>query len=205
MGQVIEQKKTVLAQASEDALVVDTMGGRMHVPEQRGQSYLLRLRKTGIVKRLIERLFTRQDWTRATQASQGWQAIEDSLKLVGWSKAGRVVALRRRVKNDLALTVKKRGTKGKSEPGQMVLALPADEVQDSAQMWEYSALMTDVEYELAAIGQIYGDRCDCRTCQVCGFDQPQRQWEWGGSDYICRRIVGQFALPTPPPALTATG
>ena len=27
----IEQKKTVLAQASEDAMVVDTMGGRMHV------------------------------------------------------------------------------------------------------------------------------------------------------------------------------
>ena len=24
-------------------------------------------------------------------------------------------------------------------------------------------------------------------------------------DYICRKIVGQFALPTPPPALTATG
>ena len=31
MGEVIEQKKTVLAQASEDAMVVDTMGGRMHV------------------------------------------------------------------------------------------------------------------------------------------------------------------------------
>ena len=201
MGQVIKQKKTVLAQASEDALVVDTMGGRMHVPEQRGQSYLLRLRKTGIVKRLIERLFTRQDWTRATQASQGWQAIEDSLKLVGWSKAGRVVVLRRRVKNDLALTVKKRGTKGKSEPGQVVLALPADEVQDSAQMWEYTALVTDVKYELAAIGQIYGDRCDYDN----GFDEPQRQWEWGGSDCICRKIFGQFALPTPPPALTATG
>ena len=31
MAEVIEQKKTVLAQASEDAMVVDTMGGRMHV------------------------------------------------------------------------------------------------------------------------------------------------------------------------------
>ena len=31
MGEFIEQKKTVLAQASEDAMVVDTMGGRMHV------------------------------------------------------------------------------------------------------------------------------------------------------------------------------
>ena len=31
MGENIEQQKTVLAQASEDAMVVDTMGGCMHV------------------------------------------------------------------------------------------------------------------------------------------------------------------------------
>ena len=31
MSQANEPKKTVLAQASEDAMVVDTMGGRMHV------------------------------------------------------------------------------------------------------------------------------------------------------------------------------
>ena len=31
MGEVIEHKKTVLAQASEDAMVVDTMGRRVHV------------------------------------------------------------------------------------------------------------------------------------------------------------------------------
>ncbi len=148
--------------------------------ERRGKSYPLRLRRTANVKRLIERLFTRQDRTRATQASQGWQATQDSLKLVGWSKARRVVVLRRRVKKNLALTVKKRGTKGKSEPGQMVLALPADEVQGSAQMWAYTVQVSDVKYELAAIGQRYRDRCDCRACQVSGFDEPQRQWGWGG-------------------------
>ncbi|MDH3461277.1 MAG: hypothetical protein OEM00_09955, partial [Burkholderiaceae bacterium] len=31
MGEMIEPKKAVLAQASEDVMVVDTMGGRMHV------------------------------------------------------------------------------------------------------------------------------------------------------------------------------
>ena len=45
--------------------------------EQREIAYLLRLRKTSNVKRLIERLFNRQDWSRATESSQGWQAIED--------------------------------------------------------------------------------------------------------------------------------
>ncbi|MGL6108920.1 MAG: IS1380 family transposase [Rubrivivax sp.] len=146
------------------------------VCEQRGKPYLLRLRKTANVKRLIERLFTREDWTRATEASQGWQATEDSLKLVGWSKARRVVVLRRRIKNDLVLTAKKKGRKRKSEPGQLVLALPVDEVQDNAQMWEYTVLVTDVKYDLAAIGQLYRDRCDCEN----GFDELKNQWGWGG-------------------------
>jgi hypothetical protein len=99
------------------------------VCEQRGLRYLLRLRKTANVKRLIERLFRREDWTHATEASQGWQALEDELRLSGWSKARRVVVLRRRIKHDIALTSQKRGQHQASE--QLVLALPHDEVQDT--------------------------------------------------------------------------
>jgi len=98
------------------------------VCEQRSLSYLLRLRKTANVMRLIERLFRREDWTRARQASQGWQAIEDELRLSGWSKARRVVVLRRRIKHDAALTARKRGKT--DTDGQLALALPHDEVQD---------------------------------------------------------------------------
>jgi len=144
----------------------------IEVCEQRGLSYLLRLRKTANVKRLIERLFRREDWTNATEASQGWQAIEDSLKLSGWSKARRVVVLRRRIKHDMALTVKGRGI----DDGQLVLALPHDEVQDNAQLWEYTVLVTNAEYDIAAIGQLYRDRCDCEN----GFDELKNQWGWGG-------------------------
>jgi len=142
------------------------------VCEQRGRAYLLRLRKTTNVKRLIERLFRREDWTRATEESQGWQAIEDSLKLSGWSKARRVVVLRRRIKQDIALTASKR----KGNEDQLVLALPHDEVQDNAQVWEYTVLVTNVEYDIAAIGQLYRDRCDCEN----GFDELKNQWGWGG-------------------------
>jgi hypothetical protein len=144
------------------------------VCEQRGLRYLLRLRKTANVKRLIERLFRREDWTRATEASQGWQAIEDELRLSGWSQARRVVVLRRRIKNDVALTAKKRGQKETNE--QLVLALPHDEVQDNAQVWEYTVLATNATYDIAAIGQLYRDRCDCEN----GFDELKNQWGWGG-------------------------
>ena len=142
------------------------------VCEQRSLSYLLRLRKTANVKRLIERLFRREDWTRATEASQGWQAIEDELRLSGWSKARRVVVLRRRIKHDIALTAKKRD----KNDDQLVLALPFDEVQDNAQVWEYTVLVTNVQYDIAAIGQLYRDRCDCEN----GFDELKNQWGWGG-------------------------
>ena len=139
------------------------------VCEQRDLRYLLRLRKTANVKRLIERLFRREDWTRASQVSQGWQAIEDELRLSGWSRARRVVVLRRRIKHDMALTAKK-------DNGQLVLALPHDEVQDNAQVWEYTVLVTNAQYDIAAIGQLYRDRCDCEN----GFDELKNQWGWGG-------------------------
>ena len=144
------------------------------VCEQRGLRYLLRLRKTANVKRLIERLFRREDWTHATEASQGWQAIEDELRLSGWSQARRVVVLRRRIKHDIALTAKKRRAKGESE--QLVLALAHDDVQDNAQVWEYTVLATNATYDIAAIGQLYRDRCDCEN----GFDELKNQWGWGG-------------------------
>jgi hypothetical protein len=149
------------------------------VCEQRSLRYLLRLRKTANVKRLIERLFRREDWTRATEASQGWQAIEDSIKLSGWSKARRVVVLRRRIKNDLAVTAKgapRKGKKSQHDDNQLVLALPHDEVQDNAQVWEYTVLVTNAPYDIAAIGQLYRDRCDCEN----GFDELKNQWGWGG-------------------------
>jgi hypothetical protein len=142
----------------------------IEICEKHNRRYLLRLRKTANVKRLVERLFNRQDWTVASEASQGWQACEDQLRLAGWSKERRVVVLRRRIKRDVALT------RQKQDGTQQVLALGYDEVQEDAQLWEYTVLVTDVDYELSAIGQLYRDRCDCEN----GFDELKNQWGWGG-------------------------
>jgi hypothetical protein len=83
------------------------------------------------------------------------------LRLSGWSKARRVVVLRWRIKQDIALTSKGAGKKrGQHEANeQLVLALPHNEVQDSAQVWEYTVLATNASYDIAAIGQLYRDRC----------------------------------------------
>jgi hypothetical protein len=140
----------------------------IEICEKRNQRYLLRLKKTANVKRLIQRLFNRQDWTQATALSQGWQAIEEQLQLKGWTKARRVVVLRRKIKRDVAVT-KDQNSK------QMLLAL-SDDVQTDTQLWEYTVLVTDSTHDLSAIGQLYRDRCDCEN----GFDELKNQWGWGG-------------------------
>lgn len=53
---------------------------------------------------------------------------------------------------------------------------------------EYAVLVTNSDYPLAAIGQLYRDRADCEN----GFDELKNQWGWGGyttqdlSAAICR-------------------
>jgi hypothetical protein len=140
------------------------------VCERRGLRQQLRRRKTATVKRLIERLFRREKRTRATDASQGRQAVEDESGLSGWSKARRVVVLRRHIKHDVALTGKKRSKVDNSK--QLALALPHDEVQDNVKVWACTVLAINVSCDTEAIGQLYPDRCDCEN----GFDELKNQW-----------------------------
>lgn len=86
------------------------------------------------------------------------------MRLAGWSKERRVVVLRRRIKRDVALT------RQKEDGAQQVLAPGYEEVQEDAQLWEYTVLVTDVEHELGAIGQLYRDRCDGEN----GFDELKK-------------------------------
>jgi Transposase DDE domain group 1 len=135
--------------------------------EQRQQPYLLRLRQTKNVQRLIARQFGRSDWSGTD--SQGCQALEDQLKLDGWSRARRVVIVRRRIRDGLV-------REERDAKGQLRLALADQVVLDAAQMWEYTVLVTDVGYRLDAVAQLYRDRCDCEN----GFDELKNQWGLSG-------------------------
>jgi len=94
-------------------MVADTMGGRMHVRwDESAQAT-----PHGQLVFFAEFLATAgvfDQWVQACPlryTSQGWQAIEDSIKLSGWSKSRRVVVLRRRIKRDIALTQRVRGNR----------------------------------------------------------------------------------------------
>lgn len=135
--------------------------------ESRQQPYLLRLRQTKNVQRLVARQFDRGDWSRAD--AQGCQMVEDRLRLHGWSQSRRVVIVRRRIKDGVARQTPQAN-------GQMRLALADMSVLQGQRLWEYTVLATDVAYPLEGIAQLYRDRCDCEN----GFDELKNQWGLSG-------------------------
>jgi hypothetical protein len=60
--------------------------------EQRQIPYVFKRKQTAKVKRLIGRLLGNQEWE---EAGQQWQGLATELRLSGWSRARRVVVLRR--------------------------------------------------------------------------------------------------------------
>ena len=132
--------------------------------ETEGLPYLMRLRLTKNVKRAIERLAGRRDWT---DAGQGWHGIETTLKLTGWARARRVVLLRRRIAGD-------------SKPARPVdgdqLQLSFPTFLEPGETWEHAALVTSLTEPIMGLGQLYRDRADCENA----FDELKNQWGWGG-------------------------
>ncbi|MDZ7915176.1 MAG: transposase [Rhodococcus sp. (in: high G+C Gram-positive bacteria)] len=137
--------------------------------ESRGQPYLLRMRQTRNVQRLVTQQFTRQDWSRPD--NQGCQMVEDWLQLQGWSKKRRVVVVRQRIRGGIAR--ERRSDDGK----QLKLDLAScPSVLEGQRLWEYAVLVTDAQYPIEAIGQLYRDRADCEN----GFDELKNQWGMSG-------------------------
>ena len=135
--------------------------------ESRGQPYLLRMRQTANVQRLVAQQFARQDWSRPD--SQGCQMVEDWLQLQGWSRKRRVVVVRQRIRGGIA---RERRVDGK----QLKLDLAGPSVHEGERLWQYAVLVTDAKVPIEAVGQLYRDRADCEN----GFDELKNQWGMSG-------------------------
>lgn len=140
--------------------------GEMLQLEELQQPYLFKLRQTAGVKQLIKRQWARLDWS---DMGQGWCGLESELRLSGWSAKRRVIVMRRQRKTDLVLEQKSKGHKGQVD------LLFVDE-NEPVKSWEYAVLVSNADYELVQIGQLYRDRADCEN----GFDEIKNQWGWGG-------------------------
>ena len=149
--------------------------------ELRDQAYLSKLRMTRNVKGLIKKLFGKDGWE---DAGQGWEGLEDTLTLSGWSRARRVVVLRRKLTGEMLLT-------GADERQGEFAFIEAD--MPTAR-YEYAVLVTSTAYPILALAQLYRDRADAEN----NFDELKNQWGWGGlttQDLArCRLMARMVAL-----------
>jgi hypothetical protein len=132
--------------------------GVMVEMEAIGQCYLFKLRQTAGVKRFIERNWCQSEWQNV---GNGFHAVEGELRLTGWSYPRQVVVLRRAVKGDLVAEVK-----SGAQP-----TLNFIDHLEKIKLWEYTVLVTNTDYSLEALGQLYRDRADCEN----GFDELKNQ------------------------------
>lgn len=135
----------------------------MREAEQRGLPYLFRIRLTANVKRAIERA-TNGPWS---DAGHGWQGRSIDLRLDGWSRQRRVVLLRRKLEDTIAISEQ-------DANGQRLLSFAT--IDARKQLWEYGALVTSTNAEILTLGQAYRDRADSEN----DFDECKNQWGWAG-------------------------
>jgi hypothetical protein len=149
--------------------------------EARSQPYLTKLRITKNVKALIQTLFRSTAWE---EAGHGWEGVDDTLRLSGWSRARRVVVLRRPLTGEMLLTEK--------DDDQERLAFIESDVP--TKRYEYAVLVTSTSYTILTLAQLYRDRADAEN----NFDELKNQWGWGGfttQDLArCRLMARMVAL-----------
>ena len=138
----------------------------MQEAEQRDLPYLFKLKKTSKVKRYIDKLWGQQEWVAA---GAGWQGLSSELQLTGWSRARRVVILRRRLREALAVGEEDKTT------GQHVFSGMA-ELKRGQDLYEYAVLVTSLADQVLAIAQFYRDRAEAENI----FDELKNQWGWTG-------------------------
>jgi hypothetical protein len=135
--------------------------------EARAQPYLFKLKLSKNVKRHIGSLFRQSGWT---DAGQGWEGKDGQLVLNGWEKRRRVVVLRRPLMGEIVVA-------GEDVGQQLLAFVEADrKAGQSITGYEYAVLVTNTDYEILSLGQLYRDRADAENA----FDELKNQWGWGG-------------------------
>ncbi len=127
---------------------------------------MFKLKLSKNVKRHISRLFHPSGWT---DAGQGWEGMDGELALAGGETKRRVVVIRRALTGEVMMS--------SEDDGQQVLAfIEADKKAGQGMTGdEYAVLVTNTDYEILSLGQLYRDRADAENA----FDELKNQWGWG--------------------------
>ncbi len=135
----------------------------LRAAEARVQPDLTKLRITKHGQALIQTLFRSTAWE---EAGHGWEGVDDTLRLSGWSRARRVGVLRRPLTGKLLMT--------EPDADQARLAFMESDVPTTR--YAYAGLVTSTPYPILTRAQLYRDRADAENT----FDELKNQWGWGG-------------------------
>ena len=150
--------------------------------EQRQLPYLFKLRHSPKVKALI-RECVRLGHHGWQDAGDGWESMESSLKLHGWTRERRVVLVRE------APAKAPVGEKGRRRRDHQELPLAEGEGwEPRVAPWggKIAVLVSSLDekaYPTVAMPRLYRERADCEN----NFDELKNQWGWSG--YTTRKIA----------------
>jgi hypothetical protein len=145
--------------------------------EERLLPYLFKLRHTPKVKELVKRMMSQgAAWQ---DCGDGWQALESSLKLSGWTRERRVILVREQPSR-APVAVEGKARRGKDRQGHLPNASGGGwEAQATPWSGKIAVLVTSLDviaFPTQVMPKHYRDRGDAEN----GFDELKNQWGWAG-------------------------
>lgn len=145
--------------------------------EERALPYLFKLRHTPKVKELVKVMMGRGALWQ--DCGDGWQALESSIKLKGWTRERRVVLVRENPSRaPIALPGKPR--RGKDRQGDLPQARGEGwDAQATPWSGKIAVLVTSLDqrsFPTQCMPKQYRDRADAEN----NYDELKNQWGWSG-------------------------
>jgi len=145
--------------------------------EERGLPFLFKQRHTPKVKELVTRMMRQGSLWQ--DCGDGWQALESTLRLSGWTRQRRVILVR---ENPACAPVIESGKPRRGKDRQSLLPNAKGTGWDAqATPWsgKIAVLVTSLDEEAfptQSMPRHYRDRADAEN----GFDELKNQWGWNG-------------------------
>jgi hypothetical protein len=160
--------------------------------EERSLPYLFKLRHTAKVKALVQScLSSGSSWR---EAGDGWQSMEASLKLSGWSQARRVVLVRETPAQAPVGAQARRRHDHQSLPGTNGAGWDTSAAPWSGKIAVLVTSLDPVSWPTTAMPRLYRERADAENV----FDELKNQWGWSGYTTQklspCRLMANLIAL-----------
>jgi hypothetical protein len=160
--------------------------------EARGLPCLFKLRYTAKVRTLVAQM--QRSGAAWQEAGDGWEVMESTLRLSGWSRERRVVLVRE------TPALAPAGENARRRRDRMQVSLPGSgDWQSEAAPWagKIAVLVTTLDplaYPAVSLARLYRERADAENV----YDELKNQWGWNGFTTRalspCRLMANLIAL-----------